>query len=603
MHRRIFRTLVFLLLAAVRLSAFSQETVISRGLPGPVIDSLIKCGYIISDNYSADSIDLTTIQAIKFLQKKLRMQYWKDPADPLRVAIGQVVFEASHKPYDSAEVFLKKYPFDSLDVSWDKFYIWEPLKLKIPFVSYPKYIIPADSLVNKDTLNVGGNADSLMLAGNRIPEPQTGPPAVKGLKDTTILVVIDTLHEVTLGSRDFPFAFYDYPYQSDSIAAAVKLLMNFIEARDSSLIFFTGGGMTVTPVWLNSRSGMLQRHWLKTNLYDSATVWIGAQSRNTIAMYLENGIGFVRPSKQQMNVDARVDVQQIDRSKLQNVRKIAIKPQYWKYRSEASFALNQAHMDNWVKGGESSISSTLDITGYADYNNKQYKVTSNNFARLKYGLIWTDENGIRKNLDLLETNSKVNHKAFGKFDFSAILLFKTQLAKGWTYANDDSRTLVSKFMNPGILTVGFGLDYKPNKTTSINFSPFSYKGTFVTDTTGTKGVDAIDQTKYGIPADRKSKNEPGASFMITNEYKPLKTITVTNRLQLFTNYINNPENIDIDWEMILTANLNWFTDVRFNTHLIFDDDTKSPINDEPGAKKTARVQFKEILGLSFIFRF
>jgi hypothetical protein len=37
-----------------------------------------------------------------------------------------------------------------------------------------------------------------------------------------------------------------------------------------------------------------------------------------------------------------------------NVNKITIKPQYWKYRSEASFALNQASLTNWVKGGESS---------------------------------------------------------------------------------------------------------------------------------------------------------------------------------------------------------------------------------------------------------
>jgi hypothetical protein len=63
--------------------------------------------------------------------------------------------------------------------------------------------------------------------------------------------------------------------------------------------------------------------------------------------------------------------------------------------------------------------------------------------------------------------------------------------------------------------------------------------------------------------------------------------------------------------MILTANLNWFTDVRFNTHLIFDDDTKSlvykhkkPVYDLYGKqKKAAQVQFKELLGFSFIFRF
>ena len=102
-------------------------------------------------------------------------------------------------------------------------------------------------------------------------------------------------------------------------------------------------------------------------------------------------------------------------------------------------------------------------------------------------------------------------------------------------------------MNPAILTIGFGLDYKPNKTTSINFSPLSYKGTFVPDTAH------IDQTKYGILKDKRSKNEPGASFMISNDYKPFKNLTITNRLQLFTNYINNPQNIDIDWEMIVVA--------------------------------------------------
>jgi hypothetical protein len=100
--------------------------------------------------------------------------------------------------------------------------------------------------------------------------------------------------------------------------------------------------------------------------------------------------------------------------------------------------------------------------------------------------------------------------------------------------------------------------------------------------------------------------------MISHIYKPTKNISVTNRLQLFTNYINNPLNIDIDWEMILTANINWFTDVRFNTHFIFDDDTKTldfdrhkePVLDSSGKqKKNARVQFKELLGFSFVFRF
>jgi hypothetical protein len=611
MRSETLRILAILLFVNICISGFSQDVKKYIGLPGPIIDSLKKIGYIFDERQKKEEINLTQNQAMTFLRERLKLQYWKDPADPLRVAIGQLVFEAGHNPYDSAEFYLKKYPFDSLNISWDKFYIWEPLKLKIPVISHPKAPIPVDSLATGDSSRVSVDVDSAGITNLLIPGRVPQSRSVAGLKDTTILVVIDTLHEVSSKYPDFPFKYYEYPYQGDSIREAVNLLMNYVEARDSSILYFTGVGDEITPVWLNSKSGMMHRYWLKTDLYDSVTVWIGTQSKNIIALYLENGISFIRPAKQRLYTDARVDIQQIDRSKLQDVKKITVKLQYWKYRSEASFALNQAHLENWVKGGESSISTSLDITGYADYNNKPLKITSNNFARLKYGLIWTDENGIRKNLDLLETNSKLNHKAFGKFDFSSILLFKTQLARGFTYPTDSTRTLVSKFMNPGVLTVGLGLDYKPNKFTSINFSPFSYKGTFVTDTTGIKGIDAIDQTKYGVASDRRSKNEPGASFMITNEYKPFKIVTITNRLQLFTNYINNPQNIDVDWEMILTANLNWFTDVRFNTHLIFDDDTKSlvykhkkPVYDLYGKqKKAAQVQFKELLGFSFIFRF
>jgi len=107
-------------------------------------------------------------------------------------------------------------------------------------------------------------------------------------------------------------------------------------------------------------------------------------------------------------------------------------------------------------------------------------------------------------------------------------------------------------------------------------------------------------------------HEPGVSLMFTNEFKPTKSVSITNRLQLFTNYIHNPQNVDVDWEMIATAHLNWFTDVRFNTHLIYDDDTKTPVLGEDKKPitlpdgttyKTARSQFKEMIGISVVFRF
>jgi len=529
---------------------FSQDTQTGTDTPEAVPDTIATGLPVQSDTLKKTEVLLSHDEAIRVLQKNLRLQPRRSRQDPFRSAVGQLIFTAANPPFDSTAYFLKGYPYDSLRISGDEIYFRVPVDIKIS----------GDSLTNPDSSGFELKRDTLILSG--------------------------------------------FEGRNDSIKAAVNVLLDYLETRDSSIIKFTGPGIGEFPLWLNSKSGRMIRIWLKNGLNDSVTVWIGNTSRNTIGLYLEHGVDIWRPGRQGNISEARINVEPQDNTTLINIGKIITKSQFWRFRTEASFALNQGMVTNWVKGGENSISTALDITWFADYSNKQMLLSSGNFARMKYGLIKSGDNGIRKNIDLLETNSKVNHKAFGKFDFSGIMLFKTQVSKGYSYPNDS--VPVSKFINPAVLTLGFGLDYKPNKQTSINLSPLSYKATFVPDTA------SIDQTKYGVAADRRSKHEPGASFMITNEMKPVKNMVITNRLQLFTNYINNPLNIDIDWEMIFQANLNWFTDVRLNTHLMFDDDTrtlvfdrdKNPVIGTDGVqKKSARIQFKELLGLSFIFRF
>jgi hypothetical protein len=605
MRRIISKLFIAAAIITIGLPALSQELTDSLKSAGEIIDSLKKSGVIFNELHFTPEIVLSHDQSVKFLEHRYQSHFWNDTNDPLRIAIGQLIFEASHHPYDSSEVFLKRYPYDSLRISWDKFYIWEPLRFKIPVTVPVRISSVADTAGTvRDTLQSQVATDTTIAGLPLHPDTLSLILPKAELKDTTILVIIDTLNEVSVTRPSFPFKYFNYPYQADSIEVAVNSLMKYLEERDSSIINFTGRGDVLTPVWLNSKNDNMVRYWLKNELNDSVTVWIGNTGRNTIGLYLEQGVNFKRPPKQENYTEARINVQQQDRSKLLEVQRIVLKQKYWKYRTEANLAFSQTALFNWVKGGEKSLSSLLDVTGYADYNNKQSKLSSSNFARIKLGFLASGDNPIRKNTDLIETNSKLNHKAFGKFDFSAIMLFKTQILSGYNYPNDS--VPVSKFINPAILTLGLGLDFKPNATTSINFSPLSYKGTYMTDTLH------IDQTKYGIPADRKSLHEPGLSFMVTNVWKPYKSLSVTNRLQLFTNYIHNPQNIDVDWEMILTANLNWFTDLRVNTHMIFDDDTKTPVLDENNKpvlnpdgtqKKTARIQFKEMIGLSLAFRF
>jgi hypothetical protein len=610
MRRRILQLLLVIIFINNYISVFSQDNTEKTRSIETILDSLKSSGVIMNDTRKKPEIFLSTEQAVKFLQQRIESKYWNNEKDPFRLALGQLIFEASHHPYDSSAYLLRRYPYDSLNIPWDKFYIWEPLRLKVPYIANTQISIPADSTIKTDTNTVVISNDTINISQVTNAKATADYKPVVSLKDTTFMVIIDTLKEVTSNKSGFPFKYLTFPFQGDSIQVAVKSLMKYLENRDSTVLHFTGVGNNVTPVWINSSSDKVVRYWLRNEFSDSVTVWIGNPSKDTIGLYLEQGISFRRPVKQGNYSDARINVQSIDNSKLLNVQKIVVKPQYWKCREEASFILNQASLTNWVRGGENSISTAIDVTGYADYSNKALKLSSNNFARLKLGFLKSGDNPIRKNLDLLETNSKLNHKAFGKFDFSGILLFKTQLTSGFDYfktvSGKDTSRLVSKFMNPAILTIGFGLDYKPNKTTSINFSPLSYKATFVTDTAN------IDQTKYGIQKNRKSLHEPGISFMVSNECKLYKFITVTNRLQLFTNYVHNPQNIDVDWEMIGVASLNWFTDIRINTHLIFDDDTrtveldksKNPVLRPDGTqKKTARIQFKEMIGLSLVFRF
>ena len=138
------------------------------------------------------------------------------------------------------------------------------------------------------------------------------------------------------------------------------------------------------------------RFWLKNDLDDSVTVWIGNPSRNTIGLYLEQGVSFRRPARQGNISEARIDVEPQDNSTLIDIRKIITKPHFWRFRTEASFALNQGMVTNWVKGGENSISTSLDITWFADYSNKPMLLSSNNFARIKYGLIKSGEDGYKE---------------------------------------------------------------------------------------------------------------------------------------------------------------------------------------------------------------
>jgi len=618
-----------MLLISLKTNIVLAQEKTSRDSGGFVIDTFMKPAMVDSlANLKSRDVEFDIEEAIEYLSSWYESDIWNSKDDPLRKSIRRLLFEATNDPVYVARDYVRQYDWAKIKIPESSFFMWDTIHIPIPSESergrskqeeqdiFDPLMADTDMTLT-DTMRLHEAADtilsirdSLMIVdpgdlGNIFVQTERKRPLhMRSEKhDSIIIVISDTLKKVISGNPDFPFLYYDYPLVGDSIQSAVNKVMQYIEKNDSSRVIITGTNNSI-PVWLGRNTSRMTRLWLKNEWDEEVSVWVGSTSIDSIDIVVERGVHFRRPGKAPNIANARVQTKTVDNSKLAEVRKIEVKPQYWKFLSEASFVFNQAMIKNWVQGGESNISTLLDITGTISYTNNDLNMTWNNAGRIKFGLITGAGSGIRKNIDDIELLSKFNNKAFGKFDFSTTMLFKTQLAFGYNYPNDS--VVVSKFFNPASLTLGLGLDYKPNDNTSINFAPLSYKGTFVPDTA------MIDPTKHGLHADQRSRHEPGISAQISHKTTLFEQITVVNKLRLFTNYIHNPLNIDIDWEMIATTKLNWFTDIRLNTHLIYDDDTLIPVlddnneqvlNEDGSPRKVPKVQFKELIGISVIFRF
>ncbi|MRR18681.1 DUF3078 domain-containing protein [bacterium] len=617
---------------------------VSLVLPGQVVDAPVTLTVVPADTLESvvpllkpvkgtpvpaisgpQDITLDRDASLRFLEKIYSSaQMWKKNNDPLREAIRNLVWIASRPPEDSIMRWLSGYGFDRIRVPVENYYVFDSIRIILP-------VIQPDSSATDSVVVQNGAEEMFIAAGNKLEKIRLSADSVPVMhndtlrlndsvyilmkdfipaqlphhtRDTMVLVITDTLPEASLYHSDFPFRYLKNPYVTDSLEAAVSSLIGYLEARDSTLVRMTGESGRGTDLWLNSLSDNLVRFWLPDGDGDSVTVWLGSPERNTISLRAEAGVMFKKQLWHDQYADTRVNVTTAREEELRRVALSKIKPDYWKFRTDISYLLSQGVVSNWAKGGENNISSVLDITSAINYSNKVTKVNSSTWGRFALGLQASGgQDYIRKNLDILEINSKVNHKAFGKFDLSGIFQFKTQFLPGYNYPNDSVK--VSKFFNPATFIFGYGLEYKPDKNTALSFSPLSYKGTFVPDTAD------INQTKYGIAEDKKSKNELGAYLTLNSKLVLFEKINMSNRIQLFSNFLSKPQNIDVEWEMIATTSLNWFTDLRLNIHLIYDDDTMLPVfeNGEPvldtdgNQKKAPMVQFKELLGISFIFKF
>jgi hypothetical protein len=277
--------------------------------------------------------------------------------------------------------------------------------------------------------------------------------------------------------------------------------------------------------------------------------------------------------------------------------------QGWKKGGILNINMAQTSLTNWAAGGQNSVAVGGIFSGFA--NLVKGKSQWDNSLDVGYGLLKQGKEDFRKTDDKFDFSSKYGHEAFKNFYYSALLNFKTQMSPGY---NLPSKKTISDFFSPAYLTIALGLDYKPNAHFSAFVAPLTGKFTFVTnDSLSNEGA-------FGVTPGSTVKSEFGGyvrAIYTKNDFKSefLKNVSFTTKLDLFSNYLDNPQNIDVNWEVLLALNVNKFLTVNINTLLIYDDNIKVPwdINNDKvidsGEGVASKIQFKEILGVGLSFKF
>ena len=101
-----------------------------------------------------------------------------------------------------------------------------------------------------------------------------------------------------------------------------------------------------------------------------------------------------------------------------------------------------------------------------------------------------------------------------------------------------------------------------------------------------------------VSAGKRFRGEIGAYFKLTYNKEVFKNVNLKTRLELFSNYANNPQNIDVNADMLWTFKINSWLSASLNWTLIYDDDIA--IRDAKGGVGP-RTQFKSVLGLGLSY--
>jgi len=232
----------------------------------------------------------------------------------------------------------------------------------------------------------------------------------------------------------------------------------------------------------------------------------------------------------------------------------------WVKTGNISFLLNQSAFDNWIAGGQGNVTGALGLN--YDFNYKKGDLNWDNKLILAFGLTKIKGEDVQKSDDRIEWNSLLGKKASGNWFYSAFLNFKTQFADDLD-SNTDGPT---KFLSPGYLQFGPGMLWKKSDNLKINFAPATAKLVIVD-----KNLTLPNDAYFGVEEGKSTRFEFGAAIGAYYKFNLMENVSMENILNLYANYLEDPQNVDLDYTMNIIMSINKYLSVNLSFQTIYDD--------------------------------
>jgi len=274
----------------------------------------------------------------------------------------------------------------------------------------------------------------------------------------------------------------------------------------------------------------------------------------------------------------------------------------WTKVTNMSLLFNQAAFNNqWQGGGTSNYAANFGLIHDANYSKD--KLTWDNRIVIDYGIAnQKDQEFTRKTNDRFELSSLVGKQIKGTpWYYSFFLNARTQLTNGYDFGeNDDGnvfRSETTKILSPGYFQAGLGILWKKSDNLKLNIAPATARLILVnsqfTDVgQGQSAIDAFNQIGYfGVKANETSRFEFGAAIGGYGKFTLSKNIVMENVLNLYSNYLEDLKNVDIDYTISLVMSVNKWITANIAFQAIYDDNA------------VKGFQIREALGVGLTYGF